>query len=175
MYFIRNWRTETEDLGKVIRICYAWTASNAGVSFPLFEKPEIEIPHMRGTVIPAIRSFLACIDAKIHLDNTMIRPPLRKHDICIMDEALKYDYTKSELEKINAVREYFNVQYISEISEPNGVTLAKGFLYGNKGDDWYRRRSPGPKQAKPNDESWRLWRKLLNHFLNRGLSLRTNL
>ena len=90
LHFIRNWRTGTEDLGKIIRICYAWSASNAGVSFPLFERPEIEIPHMRGTVIPAIRTYLTSIDAKIHLDNTMLRPPLRKHDICIMDEALKY-------------------------------------------------------------------------------------
>ena len=46
LHFIRNWRTESEDLGKIIRICYAWAASNAGVSFPLFESPEIPIPHL---------------------------------------------------------------------------------------------------------------------------------
>ena len=138
LHFIRNWRTGTEDLGKIIRICYAWSASNAGVSFPIFERPEIKIPHMRGTVIPAIRNFLASIDAKIHLANTMLRPPLRKHDIYIMDEALKYYSTKSDLEKINAVREYFNVYFLSEMSEPNGIKLAKGFLYGNKGDNRYR-------------------------------------
>ena len=82
---------------------------------------------MRDTVIPAIRNFLVSIDAKIHLDNTMPRPPLRKYDICIMDEALRYYSTKSDLEKINSVREYFNVHFISEMSEPNGIKLAKGF------------------------------------------------
>ena len=65
-----------EDLGKIIRICYAWVASNAGVSFPLFESPKRLVPHLQGTVVPAIREFLSNIDAKIYLDNTMIRPKL---------------------------------------------------------------------------------------------------
>ena len=40
LYFICNWNTESEDFGKLIRICYVWAASNAGVSFPLFEFPK---------------------------------------------------------------------------------------------------------------------------------------
>lgn len=70
----------------------------------------------------------------------MLRPTLRKHDNCMMDEALKYYSTKYDLEKINAVCEYFNVHFLSEISEPNGIKLPKGFLYGNKGDNWHRRQ-----------------------------------
>lgn len=120
---------------------------------------------MRGTVISSIRQFLASIDAKIHLDNPMIRPKLRKNDICIMDEAIKLFSTKSELEKVNAVREFLNVHFLSEMSEPNGTTLAKGFLFGNSGDHWYRRRISGPKQTKPNNESWKLWRELVDTFL----------
>ena len=83
----------------------------------------------------------------------MIPPKLRKYDICIMDEAIKLFSTKAKLEKINAVCEFLNVQYLSEISKPNGKTLVKGFLFGNRGDNWYRRRIPGPKQTKPNNES----------------------
>ena len=169
LHFIRNWRTETENLGKMIRICYAWSAANAGVSFPLFESPEIEIPHLRGKVIPAIREFLASIDAKIHLDCTMIRPKLRENDKCLMDIALEMDspqFTKIQLEQINAVREYFDIQYISEICEPNGTKLAKGIYYHYSAEKWYHNRFPGPKQNKPNNRSWELWRRLLNHFIN---------
>ena len=49
MHFIRNWRTEEEDLGKIIRCTY-----DAGVSFSLFEKPDIKLPHLRGTVVNSI-------------------------------------------------------------------------------------------------------------------------
>ena len=90
----------------------------------------------------------------IHLDNTMIRPELRKHDICLMDVALsKNKFTKIQLQRINAVREYFNVQYISEICEINGTHLAKGILYDYKAEQTYFWRNKAPKQKKPNSRS----------------------
>ena len=172
LHFIRNWRSKTEKLGKVIRICYAWAAANAGVFFPLFEFPDTNIPHLRGTVIPAIQRFLSSIDATIHLDNKMIRPKLREYDIFLMDVAIKMFFTKSKLEQIKAVREYLNIIFLSEISEPNGTTIAKGVLYGNSGDNWYRRRTAGPKQSKPNTTNCNCWRRLIATLLGSGLSLR---
>ena len=79
---------------------------------------------------------------------------------------------KIRVGKINAVREYLNIIFLSEISEPNGTTIAKGILYGNSGDNWYRRRTAGPKQSKPNSTSWNCWRRLIATFLGSGLSLR---
>ena len=103
MHFVRNWRTEEEDLGKLIRITYAHAQYNAGVSFSLFERPDVDLPHLRGTVINSLRSFLSSIDAKIHLDNPMIRLPLRQNDIAIMDIAIKLNLTSNQLRRVNAV------------------------------------------------------------------------
>jgi hypothetical protein len=76
MHFLKNWRTEIEDIGKHLQIVYAWTTWQAGISFPLFEKPTIDLPYLKGNVIPATRKYLADIDGQILLDNTFIRPPL---------------------------------------------------------------------------------------------------
>ena len=82
----------------MIRILYAWNVTSAGVSFPLLEHPEIELSYLKGKVVPAIRDYLAKIGGAIHLDNTMIRPPLRKNDVCLMDVAREMEFTPNQLE-----------------------------------------------------------------------------
>ena len=54
MHFIRNWWNEEEDLGKIIRCTYTRAQYNAGVSFSLFEQPDIKLPHLCGTVMNSI-------------------------------------------------------------------------------------------------------------------------
>ena len=72
-----------------------------------------------------------------------------------MDVAIGMQFTSNQLKRINAVREYFDVLYLSEICEPNGTKLAHGFSYGNARDEWYTRFQPGPKQTKANFYSWK--------------------
>ena len=57
-----------------------------------------------------------------------------------MDLALSYTDRKAQLERINAVREFLNIQYLCEIRNPNGSQLASGILYGNQADKQYFRR-----------------------------------
>ena len=76
LHFIRQWRSPSEHIGKVARVVYAWSQANSGVSFSLFDKPSIEIPHLQGKVIPKIRKFLSEINARITLDTSYIRPKL---------------------------------------------------------------------------------------------------
>ncbi|OEU21556.1 hypothetical protein FRACYDRAFT_235180 [Fragilariopsis cylindrus CCMP1102] len=70
-HFLKNWRTITEDIGKHTRIVYAWTAYQAGVTFPLFEDTKTEIQYVKGKVIPATRRFLSEIDI---YNVTMLKP-----------------------------------------------------------------------------------------------------
>ena len=88
MHLLKYWRSSEEECSKMICILYAWNVMSADVSFPLLEHPEIELPHFKGKIIPAIREYLAKIGGKIHLDNTMIRPPLQENDVCLMDAAM---------------------------------------------------------------------------------------
>ena len=155
LHFVRNWRTPTENIGTIIRIVYAWTQSNAGVSFSLFESPDTKLPYLRGRVIPAIRSFLCDIGATIVLDNTFVQPKLRINDICIMDVAIKMCFTKNQLERLNAVREWYNVMWISELCTQDGLSLRQGVKFGYENKGTYTRRSSGPKQNRPNTYSWK--------------------
>ena len=162
MYFIRNWRTEEKELEKIIQCTYARAQYNAGVSFSLFEQPDIKFPLLCGTVVNSIQNYLSSIDAKIHLDDPMIRLSLRTNDIFIMDVAISMQFTSNQLKRINAVREYFDLLYLSEVFEPNGTNSARGFYYGNASDEWYTRFKVGPKQYKPNSYSWKFWRRVLD-------------
>jgi hypothetical protein len=46
LHFLKNWRTIKEDIGKQLRITYAWSAFQSGVSFPLLEEPHIELSYI---------------------------------------------------------------------------------------------------------------------------------
>ena len=110
---------------------------------------------MQGTVVPAIRSYLAKIGGTITLDCPFIRPKLRVNDVCIMDLAISMNLTDNQRNRINAVREWYNVMYLSEITNERGTAIMDGILTGSKQLTKYRRRSDGPKQKKPNNYSFK--------------------
>ena len=93
------------------------------------------IPHLQGIVIPKIRKFLTKINAKITLGTAYIRPKLRSNDIEIMDVALTLDLTKNQIQRVNAVREYYNVMWLSEICNAEGTSFRKGEMDGTESLD----------------------------------------
>ena len=54
MHFLKHQRSSEEESSKMMCILYAWNVMSAGVSFPLLEHPEIELPHLKGKIIPVI-------------------------------------------------------------------------------------------------------------------------
>ena len=144
---------------------YAWSQANAGVSFSLFDKPTIAIPHLQGIVIPKIRKFLSKINAKITLDTAYISPKLQSNDIAIMDKALTLDLTKNQIQQVNAVLEYYNVMLLSEICNAEGTSIRRGALEGTESlDANYTVTRQFPKQNRPNSYSWKFWKKVLSTF-----------
>jgi hypothetical protein len=163
-HFLKNWRTPEEDIGKKIRIVYAWTAFQAGVTFPLLENTDEEIDYVKGNVIPATRKYLDEIGGKIHIDNKYIRPKLRTEDKCIMERAIKMKFTTIQMERINCVRMYLGVMYMSEICNEEGTAVREGYEYGTNDQDVYKITLTTPKQTKPNVASWKLWWKVIRSF-----------
>ena len=102
------------------------------------------------------------------MDCSYIRPKLRVNDVCIMDLAIKMDFTDNQRNRINAVREWYNVMYLSEITNENGRSIMDGVLLGTNPIQKYRRRSDGPKQKKPNTYSFKFWQKLFQPLLLNG-------
>ena len=158
-YFIKNWQTPEEELGKLVRIVYSWAVDCAGVMFPLLELPDVEIPHLCEVVITKLQLTLAEIQGKIHLDYSFICPALRENDVAIMDVALRMCLTKIQLNRVNAVQEYLGVQYVSELSL-NGTYLVFPCLLEDM-NKLYRVTRGQPKQKEPNQRSWDLFHKVL--------------
>ena len=123
MHLLKHWRSSEEESSKMICILYAWNVMSAGVSFPLLKHPEIESLHLKGKIIPAIQVYLADIRGKIHLDNTMIQPPLQKNDMCLMNVAIEMDLTPNQLNQLNCVQKWFNVKYLSKLCNEEGTMI----------------------------------------------------
>jgi hypothetical protein len=145
----------------LLRINLAWSQFQAGVSFPILQSPKIDIPYLQGKYIPAIRSYLDLIDGQIRLDNTFLRPALRQNDVAIMEQALKLNFTAIQLQKINCVRMFIGVTYLSEISHPNGSHLQPSILTPSYLSRHYKVTSKLPQQPQPNQASWNLWNQAL--------------
>ena len=61
----------------------------------------------------------------------MIRPPLQKNDVCLMDVAREMELTPNQLERVNCVCLWFNVQYLSELCEEDGTAIRHGIIDGS--------------------------------------------
>jgi len=122
-HFLKHWRTPYEEAGKLLQIVFAWSQFQAGVSYPILAHPEKDLSYIDGRFINQIRHYLTLIQGKITLLDSYTPSPLRKHDKSIMDIATTLDFTTPKLQKINCVRMFLNVTYISEISTLDGTKI----------------------------------------------------
>jgi predicted oxidoreductase len=114
-HFLKNWRTPTEDIGEQLRIVYAWYAYQSGVSYPVLEYPDRKLDYISGRVIQGVRTNLNKIDGTIVLHNKYIRTKLRVNDKSIIERVSELELTQNQQERINCVRMYLGVMYLSEI------------------------------------------------------------
>ena len=61
----------------------------------------------------------------------MIQPPIQKNDMCLMDVAREMEITPIQLERVNCVCKWFNVQYLSELCNKEGSMIQYGILNGS--------------------------------------------
>ena len=122
------------------------------------------MPHLQGKVITSIRAFLAKVNARITLDTAYIRQRLRTNDIPIMEIAMSMNLTKNQMQRVNAVREYYNVIWLSKVCTANGDYIRRGVYNGSelpnsvyKGLELpnlvYKVTRVFPKQSRPNSYS----------------------
>jgi hypothetical protein len=175
LHFLKNWRTPSEDIGKTLRIVFAWTTYQAGITIPILEQTEINIDYIDGRVIPAMRKYLNEIGGSITLDNTMIRPKLRQNDESIMERAISMKLTQIQKRRINAVRMYLGIMYLSEICNTEGDSLISGIEDNTHDKDYYYTHLQKPKQNKPNTRSWNLWKKVILSFTTNNKKLKRHL
>jgi hypothetical protein len=175
LHFIKNWRTPNEDIGRVLRIVYAWCQYQAGVSFPLLEQPEESITYLQGKVIPSLREFLSRINGKLKLDKTYIRKKLRANNIAIMDIVRQVGFTEVQEHRINCVRLFLGVMYFSEICSIDGTTIRDGITTGHNNNEEYILTLKKAIQHRPNTRSWNLWSQAITSITSDGKVLMESL
>ena len=104
----------------------AWTQYSAGVSYPILTNTSQDLSYVKGRTILSVRKHLEECQAKLHLDSTYVQHPLCQKDVAIMDlvnTQTTYKMTMNQKEKLNCVRMYLGVQYVSQISTVDGTNI----------------------------------------------------
>ena len=92
-----------------------------------------------------------------------------------MDVALTMRLTDNQFEKINCVRQWHNVKYLSEVQTKGGDLLMSGNTHGTNGKNQCRRLTGEPRQSNCNSYSWKFWKKLLLSFMTDRKNLKNSL
>ena len=72
-----------------------------------------------------------------------------------------YKMNMNQKEKLNCVRMFFGVQYVSHISTVDGTNFVPGILDGDDSQLFYRTNLTKPHQARLGKHSWKLWKRIL--------------
>ena len=129
-YFLRHWRAHSQ-IGKMFRCTISWLQFSIGVSYPVLAQPTAFLPLMESKWVASMHLFLAEQKLTIQLNDTGIPPLQREHDSYIMDHVLNSNhYTPAEVRRLNYCRLYLNVVTVSDLANPDGMTLDSAFLVG---------------------------------------------
>ena len=175
-HFLKHWRTPKEQAGRLVRIVLAWSQYQAGVSYPILHQPDTELPYMQGRFIPALRRYLSDIGGSIAIHPTYAPAPLRRNDRSIMEYAMSLSkYTDHQLKKLNSVRMFLGITFLSEITNLRGTHIMNHATDPTVTNDTYILTVGKIYQPCPPTASWVLWQLLLAQLTTDGTILRTPL
>jgi hypothetical protein len=80
--------------------------------------------------IQSVQQFLSSIKATIHIPQLKSIVPLWQNDRAIMDLPTTHNFSKSDLEIINACRIYMQVTTLAEIATSQGTSILPCVLHG---------------------------------------------
>ena len=164
-HFLKHWRTPKEQAGKILRIVLLWSQYQSGVSFPILSQPTIDLSYIQGRFINQIRQYLSVIQGRIDLDITYTPTALRRYDRALMQTAIESQtFTNQQLERINCVRMYLGITYLSEISTIDGSKIAPSIINREPTNTTYMLTLGKVYQKRPNKRSWALWERLISLF-----------
>jgi hypothetical protein len=99
----------------------------------------------------------------MHLEMGRVPQILRQNDHAVMEAFLALQrYTWKELHRSNLCHLYLNVELLSNICNLEGDTLLPETWQGRRQHE-SKSTTSWPKQARPFEKSWTLWREALKH------------
>jgi hypothetical protein len=103
--FLRHWQQKIV-AGQLLMIVVAcWAQFASGMASPLLETTSVSIPYLESKWLALLRSYLASINAKIHLDVTGLPPLEQEHDGYIMEWIVQsHQFTDKKVVRLNYCR-----------------------------------------------------------------------
>ena len=147
------------------RIAIAWCQLMAGTGTSILHDVDTRLPHLETKWIPAVRSFLQSIRARIELEEDYVPPTQRERDSYLMDYVTKSPkFTDAEVRLINYCRLYLQVTTVSDITLADGINIDVGMMRGmpsllSSTTKWHH-----VHQERPSESSWTVWRRALKLF-----------
>ncbi len=156
--FLRHWRQNTV-AGQLLMHVVAWAQFASGMASPLLETPSVSIPHLESKWLASLRSYLASINAAIHLDAPGLPPLEREHDGYIMEWIVhSHQFTDKEIVRLNYCRLFLNAVTLSDLTMTNGRQLDLGKLEGAPSIISAQSQWMAVNQDRPSEKEWQLWR-----------------
>jgi hypothetical protein len=146
--FLKHWRTTTI-ISHVLRIAISWSQWQAGLPKSILKDTTTPTPHLESRWMTSLRTFLAKINASLHLDHSKTVPEEREGDIYIMEYAIQCRiFTDADIKIINYCRQYLHVTTISELFDADGTRLLR-YMQDCEKPPWQDKNQFGTIQRRP--------------------------
>jgi hypothetical protein len=160
LLFLKHIRAN-QKLSTLLRIGLTWFQLQAGLTDPVLECPELDIPYLEiGWLFRSLRQFLQSIQATIEIDTTHIARHLRINAVSIMNALLELHIPPNRLYRINLCRIYLQIECLSEICNISGTEILQEVWTGQR-PNGSKSTLLWPNQTRPHEKSWMEWRTAL--------------
>jgi len=142
---------------------------HSGIAQPILEDTRT-LPWSSPSWMTSIRQFLHSTGTNILLQNPWVPRPRRINDRNIMEDALEFLPTNTNLCALNNVRLYLHVTFLSEITDASGTFIRDEYLTEMPPRPASTLRWPYQINLLP--ENWKVWRNAILQLYATGPSTR---
>ena len=111
-----------------------------------------------------MRNYLIKIKATIEIQPNFVPQPLSQNDKRIMEKASEIQLTQKQITRLNCVRMYLGITWLSEICTLNGKCIQPHILQHKRDETEYTPKKDKPYQPKSNTQSWKILKRLISEI-----------
>lgn len=169
---LRHLRIPGGQGGNMMRITLEACQYSVGTQRLLLEDPSYPLPHLESFWLKSVREFLRGVNASLLIADVKVQPLQRVGDAHLMDLVLNTGvFSDDDVRVINACCLFLQVLTVSDITTADGQRLLPGISQGIRSPE-NPSRLMEPRQERPADKHWAVWRRLLRRLADPKRTLR---
>ena len=149
------------NLGKLIRINIETVQLLSGSSVPIFQMKE-HLNYIEDGWIVSLHHSLVESGVQLKLLDGWLPKKQRKHDLFVMEAAIKMGFSEKELKGINLCRLYLRVITLADLCDVEGLSRNK-MVWDCK--ERMKSKLKWPAQKRPGTNMRKLWRRFLSQLI----------